>query len=166
MAYPEDGLAHDESLKDAIEQCLAEARMVLPGIQALFGFQLIAVFNDRFDTVLGAREQALHLVAVVTIALAIVLIMTPAAYHRRTQRGQVSEDLLRVSSLLINLALLPLAAGLSIDIFVVTYAITTDTPLSATVAGLMAAALAGLWFVFPARAARHRRHAEHPSKRR
>ncbi|TLG71825.1 hypothetical protein [Methylocystis sp. B8] len=27
---------------------IEEARMVLPGIQALFGFQLIAVFNNRF----------------------------------------------------------------------------------------------------------------------
>jgi hypothetical protein len=34
----------DKTGRDAIE----EARMVLPGIQALFGFQLIAVFNERF----------------------------------------------------------------------------------------------------------------------
>ena len=123
-------------------------------IQALFGFQLVAVFSDRFDTVLGAREQAMHLAAVVTIAMAIVLIMTPAAYHRRTQSGQVSEDLLRISSRLVNLGLVPLAAGLAIDLFVVAYAITAHTVLSAAVAGLMAAALVGLWFAFPARAAR------------
>ena len=42
----------NEALKDAVEQALEEARMVLPGIQALFGFQLIAVFNQRFDTAL------------------------------------------------------------------------------------------------------------------
>jgi len=149
--------SQNESLRDAVEQCMAEARMVLPGIQALFGFQLVAVFSDRFDTVLGAREQAMHLAAVVTIAMAIVLIVTPAAYHRRTQSGQVSDDLLRISSWLVNLALVPLAAGLSIDIFVVAYAITAHTVLSAAVAGLMAAALVGLWFAFPVRAARKSR---------
>jgi hypothetical protein len=37
-----------ESLKDEIANLIEEARMVLPGIQALFGFQLIAVFNDGF----------------------------------------------------------------------------------------------------------------------
>ena len=30
-----------ESLETEVEQALEEARMVLPGIQALFGFQLI-----------------------------------------------------------------------------------------------------------------------------
>jgi hypothetical protein len=42
-----------ESLETEVEQALEEARMVLPGIQALFGFQLIAVFNQRFDQALG-----------------------------------------------------------------------------------------------------------------
>jgi len=150
----QEGQPSDEALREAVAQCMAEARMVLPGIQALFGFQLIAVFNNRFETGLGAREQAMHLVAMVAIALAIVLIMTPAAYHRRTRSGQVSEELLQISSRLINLALVPLAAGLSIDIFVVTYAITAHTVLSGAVAGLMAVALAGLWFAFPAHASR------------
>lgn len=34
--------------------------MVSPGIQALFGFQLIAVFNSRFAEELTEREQRLH----------------------------------------------------------------------------------------------------------
>ena len=29
-------------------EAIEEARMVLPGIQALFGFQFITVFNERF----------------------------------------------------------------------------------------------------------------------
>jgi hypothetical protein len=47
-----------ESLKDAVQQTLDEARMVQPGIQALFGFQLIAVFNDGFQRHLSEAEQA------------------------------------------------------------------------------------------------------------
>jgi hypothetical protein len=35
-------------LSKAAQLLLEECRMVLPGIQALFGFQLIAVFNARF----------------------------------------------------------------------------------------------------------------------
>jgi hypothetical protein len=38
---------------------IEEARMVLPGIQALFGFQLIAVFNERFKE-LTKDEQLIH----------------------------------------------------------------------------------------------------------
>lgn len=32
-----------ESLKKAVTHTLEEARMILPGVQALFGFQLIAI---------------------------------------------------------------------------------------------------------------------------
>ena len=60
---------------------IEEARMVTPGIQVLFGFQLVAAFNERFRQ-LGPIEQALHFVALVLVALSVALIMTPAAYHR------------------------------------------------------------------------------------
>jgi hypothetical protein len=49
------------SLSKAAEFLLEECRMVLPGIQALFGFQLIVVFNPGFDAKLGPRQQELHL---------------------------------------------------------------------------------------------------------
>jgi len=38
----------DLPLSKAAQLLLEECRMVLPGIQALFGFQLIVVFNSRF----------------------------------------------------------------------------------------------------------------------
>ena len=31
------------------QMAIEEARMVVPGLQALFGFQLIAIFNRRFE---------------------------------------------------------------------------------------------------------------------
>jgi hypothetical protein len=55
----------EEETKTAIE----EARMVLPGIQALFGFQLVAVHNNRFHDLTG-MEQILHLFALILVALA------------------------------------------------------------------------------------------------
>ena len=50
-----------ESLETEVEQILEEARMVLPGIQALFGFQLIAVFNQRFDEALERSREVFTL---------------------------------------------------------------------------------------------------------
>ena len=72
-----------ESLKDQATHILDEARTVLPGIQALFGFQLMAVFSDRFATGLTEAEQRLHFASIVLVVLAIGLMMTPAAYHRQ-----------------------------------------------------------------------------------
>ena len=37
-----------ENLPELVSHLLEECRMVLPGIQALFGFQLVAVFNQAF----------------------------------------------------------------------------------------------------------------------
>ena len=44
----EEGKAEQVPLSQTVTFILEECRMVLPGIQALFGFQLIAVFNSTF----------------------------------------------------------------------------------------------------------------------
>jgi hypothetical protein len=45
------------SLDSAASHLLEECRMVLPGIQALFGFQLIAVFNQNFGESLSRGNR-------------------------------------------------------------------------------------------------------------
>jgi hypothetical protein len=62
-------------LSRAAQYLLEECRMVLPGIQALFGFQLIAVFSLGFAEKLTLAEQRLHLVAIALLAIAVALIM-------------------------------------------------------------------------------------------
>ena len=47
-------------LATAVQYLLEECRIVLPGIQVLFGFQLIAVFSDRFATLALARRLTLR----------------------------------------------------------------------------------------------------------
>src|SRR5678815_3475380 len=61
---------------EAAEHLLNECRMVLPGIQALFGFQLVAVFTDGFATKLSSAEQRVHFFAITLVAAAIAIIMT------------------------------------------------------------------------------------------
>src|SRR5437588_6765743 len=56
-------------LSKAAEYLLDESRMVLPGIQALFGFQLIAVFNSAFEQKLSPAEQRGHLLAIGFVAI-------------------------------------------------------------------------------------------------
>ena len=69
-------------LCEAADMLLNECRMVLPGIQALFGFQLVAVFSPPFADLEPALKQ-LHLLATALVVVAIALVMTPAAYHRQ-----------------------------------------------------------------------------------
>ena len=82
MALPKpigSGKKEDISLDDAAAHLLDECRRVLPGIQALFGFQLIALFNQGFGEKLSHAQQLLHLVAIILTTLAMALVMTPAA---------------------------------------------------------------------------------------
>jgi uncharacterized protein DUF6328 len=95
-----NGGAEELPLSKAAEYLLDECRMVLPGIQALFGFQLIAVFSARFAETLSLAEQQLHFVAIGLVAVAVTLIMTPAALHRHSPR-QVTARFIRVSTRLL-----------------------------------------------------------------
>jgi len=132
--------------------------MVLPGVQALLGFQLIAVFNQSFATILTPAEQILHLVSFLCVALAIGLLMTPAAYHRQATPGEVSQNFADLASGLITTALAPLALAIAIDGYIVSRIILADTVTSACIGVALAAGLLGLWYAYPqiARARRRR----------
>src|SRR6186997_1517628 len=111
-------------LSKAAEYLLDECRMVLPGIQALFGFQLVAVFNSAFEQKLSANEQRLHLLAIALIAIAVAIIMTPAALHRQKGPYEVTDTFVRVSSRLLLWSMAPLAVSISIDFYLVARVIT------------------------------------------
>jgi hypothetical protein len=81
-------------LPETVIHLLEECRMVLPGIQALFGFQFITVFNASFADKLTSTEQRLHLLALGLVAIAGALVMAPAAYHRQTGPLEVSDHFL------------------------------------------------------------------------
>lgn len=136
-------------LKDAVRFALEEARMLQPGIQALFGFQLIAAFNERFEDLLGHGGQTLHLVALLLVALACALVMTPAACHRAMGRRKVSRHLLKVSSRFIGWSMVPLMLAIAIDIGLVTYAVMESTAVATAVGGASALVFAALWLVYP-----------------
>jgi hypothetical protein len=50
-------------LKTTIEQLLTEARLIIPGGQALFGFQFIAMLTSGFDRLQDASSSANRLSA-------------------------------------------------------------------------------------------------------
>jgi hypothetical protein len=143
------------TLKDQMGHILEEARMVLPGIQALFGFQTIAVFNDRFEE-LPAFAQAWHVAALALVVCAIALVMLPAAYHRLARPDVVTLQTIKLSSRAICYALAPLAAAIALDLFVVLYVVTGNLVLDIAAAALSFLLLIGMWFVFPLLA--RRRH--------
>jgi uncharacterized protein DUF6328 len=145
----------DQRTEKAAREAVEEARMVLPGIQALFGFQLIAVLNERF-TELPSSRRLLHPAAIVLVAIAIALIMTPAAYHRQVEPGTVSRFFVGLASLFVAAAMVPLMLALCIEVYILA-AIVLDSPFwSVALAALLLCLFTMLWFILP-RVPRNRR---------
>jgi uncharacterized protein DUF6328 len=86
---------------------LTEARVIIPGAQALLGFQLTVTLTRAFEQ-LPFESKLAHAAALCCIALSIILLMAPAALHRISFGGEDSADFLRIGSVS---APLPLALG-------------------------------------------------------
>jgi Family of unknown function (DUF6328) len=145
------------SLESATSYILEECRMVLPGIQTLLGFQLIAVFNDGFRETLSRGEQLLHLAAIVLVTVAIALVMAPAALHRQSEPRSVSERFINVSSTLLLAGMFPLALGISLDVYLISAMIMGTPEAGGLMAGALLLVFAALWLWLPARERRLRR---------
>ena len=140
---------HRETLEEEATHTTDEARMLLPGVQAVLGFQLIAVFNQRFE-LFSPAEQLLHLGAFLLVALAMGLMMTPAAYHRQAERGVVTRRFVDLTSALLTAAMVPLIAGISIDAYLIARLILAERMAAASVGVVVAVVLASLWYALPA----------------
>ena len=150
------GEREELSLNDAATHVLEECRTVVPGMQALFGFQLIAVFSDIFREHLSTLERMLHLVAIVLVTIAVILVKAPAALHRQAEPMSVSRRFITVSSRLLMSSMAPLAAGICVDVYIVARLIAGSPSIAATIASGLLAVFVALWWVLP-RAMRLRR---------
>ena len=132
-------------LQERVEHVLTEARMVLPGAQALLGFQLAVMLTDTFEH-LPQSSGLIHVVALAFIALTTILLMTPAAWHRLVEEGEDTERFHRIASVLVLAAMGALAIGLALDFFVVVRRVTTSTRLAVAAASVSLLTFYGLWF--------------------
>lgn len=152
-AMPEEP---DTPIDVRVEHMLTETRVLLPGAQALFGFQLTVLLTAEFDK-LAESSKIAHAFALCSIALTIILLMAPAALHRITFGGQNTERFHRMGSALVIAAAVPLALGISADIYVAVSKALGSMSIGIAVACALAALLAALWFVQPL-ALRHKHH--------
>lgn len=154
----------DTPLDVRVEQMLTEARVLIPGAQALFGFQLGVMLMDAFGQ-LPAAAKAVHTAALCCIVIAIILLMAPAAFHRVTFGGQDTEEFYRLGSRLVIAGAVPLAAGIAADLDVAIERSLGSRSIAMAIAVVVALVLAGLWFIYPlvlrakrARIAQSRQH--------
>jgi len=142
-----------QSLTGEADNVLSEARMVLPGIQTLFGFQLIAVFNERFSH-LAETWQQVHLASLAIDAVAMALVIAPAAYHRLAERGRITHHFIDRASRFIAGGMLALAVSVVLDMALVTFMVVDHLGFAIAVSCVAAALFGALWFAWPLMRAR------------
>lgn len=131
-----------------IDQMLTEARVILPGAQAVLGFQLIAVLTEPFQA-LPASSKDIHLASMIAVGLAIIMLMGPAALHRLGFGGEAKPEMLALGSRLVTAALLPFGLGIGGDVFVSVVRITGRTDFGAIGGAGILLVLLILWYGWP-----------------
>jgi Family of unknown function (DUF6328) len=146
--HPMPEREHQTPLTSKIEQMLTEARVIIPGAQALLGFQLVATLTKAFDE-LPAAFRYIHCAGLCAVALSVVLLMTPAAVHRIGFGGEDDPLFFKIGSWLVVAGSIPLAAGIAADVAVVFFK-ATESANVATGAGVASlVALLGFWLLLP-----------------
>jgi hypothetical protein len=148
MPQDRKGSGKQTPLSQRIEQMLTEARVVLPGAQALLGFQLSIVLTEAFENLPGS-SKLIHGASLLLIALAIILLMTPAAYHRIVKGGEDDDEFHRFGSAVVMLATIPLSFGIAGDLYVVVAKIAGESAVAIAVAAATWLVFAALWYIYP-----------------
>ena len=141
----EEADVQETSLEQKIAHVLVETRVVLPGAQALLGFQLAMMMTEAFEK-LPQSSKVAHLVSLCLIAATTILLIAPAAFHRLVEQGEDTERFHRFASAMILLAMGTLAPGFCLDLYVVTKKLTASTSTSLWTAGAALACFYGAWF--------------------
>ena len=135
-------------LKTKVEQLLTEARVIIPGGQALFGFQFIAMLTTGFDK-LPPSSQLVHTAALCFTALNVIVLMAPAALHRLSFGGEDSEAFLQLGSALVMTAPMLLALAVAAELYVVFDKVLGNSIL-ASLAGVSGwLVMNAFWYVIP-----------------
>jgi hypothetical protein len=135
-------------LETQVDQLLTEARVIIPGVQALLGFQLTVTFTQAFAQ-LEPAPKIVHAVALCAISLAVILLMAPASLHRIAFAGQDDPAFLAMGTIFVIAAPFPLALGIALDTYVAAgRALQSDVTALILAASALVALLA-FWYVLP-----------------
>jgi hypothetical protein len=136
-----------ERLDRELIELLNELRVALPGVQVLFAFLLIVPFSQRFPQ-MTAVQRDVYFSAVVTTALATMLLIAPTALHRIEWRARDKEWMLKASNAFAIAGTIFLALSMTAVLFLITDVLFAGGAAAVT-AGIAAGLFVSLWFVLP-----------------
>jgi amino acid transporter len=155
---PEPGESRKERVDRELSELLEEIRVILPGVEILFGFLIILPFE--FSEELTGLERVLYLGAFLSVSAGLALLVAPTLDHRLRFRELDKERWLFRSNRLVITATVFVAVGIALTVYLV-----VETIVGGIIAGVIAAANAGwfAWFWFGAPLVGRRSRREEPS---
>jgi Family of unknown function (DUF6328) len=136
-----------ERLDRELMELLQELRVVLPGVQVLLAFLLVAPFQPRFAQLPGSLRNAFF-ASVACATLATVLLIAPSVHHRLRWRAHDKERLLRIGNQVALWGTVLLAAAIVLALYVVTNVLYVSQ-LALLTAGVAVAVFGGVWYGLP-----------------
>jgi Family of unknown function (DUF6328) len=143
----DNGEDKSEKLDRELIELLNELRVVLPGVQVLFGFLLAVPFSQGWSRV-TLTERRVFFVTFLCTAIATALLIAPSAQHRILWRARDKEALLRRANALALAGTIFLAAAVTGAVWVVTDLIYGQAPTAVVTAGI-AGLFVWIWFAAP-----------------
>src|SRR5687768_6363167 len=169
MAQPKPELAKKgNDIGTRTETFLGEFRMIIPAMAAILGFQLMLAFQQSFEE-LGKAEQVASFLALACTAVAFLLLLMPASYHRFTWEFEETEEFLRFSRRSIGAAFVFMPFTVALTLYVQGVQVFGSQAAGAAVGTATMALSLVFWWGIPLVHA-HREgylpHPHHPDRRR
>ena len=155
MGTSEDQDSREESREESTEQrddrnlaeLIQELRVAGLGVQVLFAFLLSLPFTTRFVQ-LSTGQRDLYLASLILAAVAITLLIGPAAYHRLVFRRGMKERLVRFANVLAILGLAAVAAAVLAAVLLLTWYVA-GALAGALITAVIGVMVGSLWFAVP-----------------
>jgi hypothetical protein len=137
----------DQVLDRNVAELLQELRVAFTGVQILFGFLLSLAFTQRFED-LDGFDLSIYMVALLSTALATMLLIAPVSFHRIVFRRRQKTALVAVADRMLVFGLALLVPAISCAVLLI-----VDVVLGRS-AGIVCGSLTALiglltWYALP-----------------
>ena len=138
-----------QALHNVLKNIIEEAKMILPGTQTLFGFQLIVVFSDYFQNTFTDTDRLIYFIAMFLTLFSFAIIISLIAYHRRAPIDLVTISFVKLGSQILKAGMVPLLVAISMDFYLVAFHTFQNRTLALSSGIVTFLALTSLWYILP-----------------
>jgi hypothetical protein len=133
-----------ERLDRELIELLNELRVIMPGVQVLFGFLLTVPFQQGFEKI-DPFQRDVYFATLILTAIAAAFLMAPSAFHRLTFRAGQKPYLLRLGTRQMIVGMGALALAMNGTLLLLTDILFHSLTVAITLA-CSATLFAWLWF--------------------